>query len=176
MTSLVPRQPVPELEVPTVDGGAWKLSESAPENFTMVAFYRGLHCPICAGYLGDLDRKRDDFRGLGVEAVMISSDDRERASETKEKWGIENLVIGYDLSIDKAREWGLFISTGRGKTSVGVEETAMFSEPGLFLVRPDGTLYASSVNTMPFARPNFGELLKAVDFIVAKDYPARGEA
>jgi peroxiredoxin len=142
----------------------------------MVVFYRGLHCPICAGYLGDLDRKRDDFRGLGVEPVMVSSDGQERATETKEKWGIENLTVGYGLSIDKAREWGLFVSTGNGKTSAGVEEPAQFNEPGLFLVRPDGTLYASSVNTMPFARPNFGELLKALDFIVAKDYPARGEA
>ena len=49
MTSLVPRQPVPELRVPAVDGGAWKLSECTPENFNMVVFYRGLHCPICAG-------------------------------------------------------------------------------------------------------------------------------
>ena len=176
MTSIVPRQPVLELEVPTVDGDTSKLSESAPDNFSMVVFYRGLHCTICAGYLGDLDRKRDDFRGLGVEPLMVSSDDQERATETKEKWGIENLTVGYGLSIDKAREWGLFVSTGHGKTSTRVEEPGEFNEPGLFLVRPDGTLYASSVNTMPFARPNFGELLKALDFIVAKDYPARGEA
>ena len=77
MTSLVPRQPVPELEVPTVGGDAWKLSESAPENFAMVVFYRGLHCPICAGYLGDLDRKRDDFRGVGHRTpVRIRRRDR----------------------------------------------------------------------------------------------------
>jgi hypothetical protein len=28
---------------------------------------------------------------------------------------------------------------------------------------------------MPFARPSFGDILKAIDFVVAKDYPARGE-
>jgi hypothetical protein len=59
---------------------------------------------------------------------------------------------------------------------VGIEEPALFSEPGLYLVRPDRTLYAGAVNTMPFARTNFGELLKALDFIIEKDYPARGEA
>ncbi len=75
-----------------------------------------------------------------------------------------------------ARAWGLYISTGRGKTSIGIEEPALFSEPGLFLVRPDGTLYAASVNTMPFARPNFSELLKAIGMIIEKNYPARGEA
>jgi len=29
---------------------------------------------------------------------------------------------------------------------------------------------------MPFARPHFDEIEKAIDFIVEKDYPARGEA
>ena len=28
---------------------------------------------------------------------------------------------------------------------------------------------------MPFARPHFDELLGAMDFAIAKDYPARGE-
>ncbi len=176
MTSLKPRQPVPDTAVPTLEGETWTLGDAKPDNFTLVVFYRGLHCPICSGYIRDLDRKLDDFRERGVDVVVISSDDEERAREAKEKWGLENVAIGHSLDIDKAREWGLFVSTGRGKTSVGIEEPALFSEPGLFLVRPDGTLYASSVNTMPFARPNFGELLKALDFIIAKDYPARGEA
>ena len=44
------------------------------------------------------------------------------------------------------------------------------------MVRPDGTLYFGTVQTMPFARPNFGEILQAVDFVLAKNYPARGEA
>jgi len=43
-------------------------------------------------------------------------------------------------------------------------------------VRPDGTLYAASVQTMPFARPSFKELAGALDFVIKEDYPARGEA
>ena len=39
----------------------------------------------------------------------------------------------------------------------------------------DGTLYWSAIQTMPFARPQFRELLSAVDFVISKDYPARGE-
>ena len=176
MSGLTPRHPVPSTEVPTLDGDSWSVAGSSPENFTLVVFYRGLHCPICSGYLRELDRNLDEFRNRGVDVVVISSDDEERARSAREKWKLDNLKIGHSLDIDKAREWGLFISTGHGKTSAGVEEPALFSEPGLFLVRPDCTLYASSVNTMPFARPHFDELLKALDFIVAKDYPARGEA
>ena len=56
-----------------------------------------------------------------------------------------------------------------------MEEPPLFSEPGLFLVRPDGTLYFGSVQTMPFARPSFAEIQGALDFVLANDYPARGE-
>ena len=61
-------------------------------------------------------------------------------------------------------------------TSAGVEEPALFAEPGLFLVKPDGPLYWGSVSTMPFARPHFNEILQGVDFVISKNYPARGEA
>jgi len=91
------------------------------------------------------------------------------------KTGAEQLRVGYVLALKSARQWGLTISTSRGKTSIGIEEPALFSEPGLFLVRPDGTLYWGSTQTMPFARPHFDEILGAIDFVVKNDYPARGE-
>lgn len=175
ITPLIPRQPVPALEVSTVGGGTWRLAEQKPERFTLIVVYRGLHCPICRGYLGDLERKLDEFKSRGVEVVVISSDVEERAHQAKDEWGLTRLTVGYGLDLDVARQWGLYISTSRGMTSAGVEEPALFSEPGLFLVRPDGTLYFASVQTMPFARPAFGDILKALDFVIAKDYPARGE-
>src|SRR5215831_17678835 len=36
-----------------------------------------------------------------------------------------------------AREWGLYVSRGSGRSSLGIEEPPMFIEPALFLVRPD---------------------------------------
>ena len=87
----------------------------------------------------------------------------------------KNLRVGYGFSLGEARDWGLYISTSRGKTSIGIEEPELFAEPGLFIVTPEQTLYYSSVQTMPFVRPNFSELLKAVDFMIEKNYPARGE-
>ena len=46
-----------------------------------------LHCPICAGYLGDLEKKLGDFEDKGVPVIAISSDVEARAAEAKEKWG-----------------------------------------------------------------------------------------
>jgi len=173
---LMPRKPVPSLEVDTLEGKRFKLSEQKPGAFTMLVFYRGLHCPICRRYTSELNGMIDQFKAKGVETLMLSSDTKERAQEAKEKWGLPNLNVGYGLSIEDARRWGLYVSSGRGKTSAGVEEPALFNEPGLFLVKPEGTLYWGNISTMPFARPHFNEILAGVDFAVSKNYPARGEA
>jgi len=140
-----------------------------------VCFYRGIHCPICANYLTELEKRTPDFAERGVKTIAISSDDQERTRTMQAKIGSENLRFGYDLSLAKAREWGLYISTGRGKTSIGIEEPELFSEPGLFMVSSDQTLYYGSVQTMPFVRPHFSELVSALDFAIEKSYPARGE-
>ena len=175
MTALRPREAVPALDVPTVTGEHWSLAAQAPANFTLVVVYRGLHCPICGPYVKDLDDRVASFRERGVEPIALSSDTRERAVAAREKWRLSAVTLGYGLPLDTARAWGLYISAGIGKTSAGLEEPAQFAEPGLFLVRPDGTLYYGSVQTMPFARPAFADILQAVDFVLARDYPARGE-
>ncbi len=151
---LIPRRAVPALSLPTVTGSTWTLGASPPAHFTLIVFYRGLHCPVCRAYLSELNRLHADFTARGVAVFVASS----------------------SLPIDEARRWGLYVSTSRGKTSLGIEEPARFSEPGVFLVRADGTLYWASVQTMPFARPHFAEMLTAIDFVLKNDYPARGEA
>ena len=170
------RQPAPELSLPLVTGGDWTLAERKPEAMSMVVAYRGLHCPMCRNYLKELNEQIGALTARGVDVVAVSSDGKERAMAAKTDWELPNLPIAYGLSIDKARELGLAISTSRGKTSIGIEEPALFNEPGLFLVKPDGTLYAAFLQTMPFARPPLDQLLKAIDFIKEKGYPARGEA
>ncbi|HET9351012.1 MAG TPA: peroxiredoxin-like family protein [Burkholderiales bacterium] len=173
---LKPRKPVPALEFDTVGGGRWSLAAQKPQNFSMIVFYRGLHGPVCRRYTSELNGMIGEFDKRGVSTVLISTDSRERAAEAKEKWGLPNLNVGYGISIDKAREWGLYISTSRGVTSTGVEEPPLFAEPGLFLVKPDGTLYWANISTMPFARPHFSDIAGAIDFAISKNYPARGEA
>ena len=172
---LLPRQPVPLLRVPTLAHGAFELAADAAPQFTLVVFYRGLHCPICLKYLLELGRLLPEFDKRGVKVIALSSDGPERAQAMADKLKAPGLRMGYDLSLAHAREWGLYISTSRGKTSIGIEEPALFSEPGVFIVRPDGTLYYGAVQTMPFARPHFDELLAALDFAIEKNYPARGE-
>ena len=171
---LLPSQPVPPLQVPTLDHGLFDLLADAAPNFTLLVFYRGLHCPICLKYLLELGRLQADFEQRGVKLIALSSDTPERARAMADKLQAPGLRMGHSLPLDLARAWGLYLSTSRGTTSIGIEEPALFSEPGVFIVRPDGTLYYGAVQTMPFARPRFDELLAAIDFALAKNYPARG--
>ncbi|MFY0691434.1 MAG: AhpC/TSA family protein [Paracoccaceae bacterium] len=172
---LMPRQKTPNLSLPLVGGGQFDLATDGSERGTVVCFYRGLHCPICATYLKELERLTPEFAKRGIKTLAVSSDGEERAADMAKKIEAETLRFAYDLPLSEARDWGLYISTSRGKTSIGIEEPALFSEPGLFLVNPDLTLYYMSVQTMPFVRPHFSELLGAVDFAIDKSYPARGE-
>ncbi|MBX3588919.1 MAG: peroxiredoxin-like family protein [Ramlibacter sp.] len=173
--ALLPRHPVPALNVPLTNGERFVLGQSPGTPFDLLVFYRGLHCPICAKYLLELERLSPEFAQRGVQVVALSSDTEDRARQMADKVKASGVKFGYGLSLKTARQWGLYISTSRGTTSIGIEEPALFSEPGVFLVRPDGTLYYGAVQTMPFARPQFQDLLGAIDFAVAKDYPARGE-
>lgn len=172
---LMPRQKTPDLSLPTLDHGAFDLGAETAERGTVICFYRGLHCPICATYLTEFQKRADDFAQRGVATIAISSDGEERTRQLKDKIDAQSLRFAYDLPLAKAREWGLYISTSRGLTSIGIEEPALFSEPGLFMVTPEQNLYYGSVQTMPFVRPHFSDLVSALDFAIAKSYPARGE-
>ena len=172
---LVPRQKTPELTVETLTNGTFDLGSEKTERGTVICFYRGLHCPICANYLTELEKRTPEFAERGVGTIAISTDGEDRARAMAEKVGAKALRFGYGLSLAKAREWGLYISTSRGTTSIGIEEPALFAEPGLFMVTPERTLYYGSVQTMPFVRPHFSELVSALDFAIKNNYPARGE-
>ena len=166
-----PQTQVPELSLPTVDGPQWTLRESKAANFTFMFFYRGYHCPICKSYLRSIDQKLDELAGLGISAVAISSDGEERARMSRSEWGIANLPIAFGLPIDEARKWGLYVSE-----AINPGEPDLFSEPGLFVVRPDGELYAAAIQTKPFTRPGIDELITGFKYIINHGYPARGEA
>lgn len=171
----IPRQAAPTLSVDTLKHGRFDLAAAKPKWATLICFYRGLHCPICAGYLKELERLTQDFAGRGVETIAISADPRDRAADMAQKINASVLRVGYGLPLPIARDWGLYISTSRGKTSIGIEEPALFPEPGVFLVRTDGTIYYQSIQSMPFVRPHFSEMIGALDFVIKNDYPARGE-
>lgn len=162
-------KPAPELTVQTLEGGSWSLADQSPKNYTMVLFYRGLHCPICAQYLTQLDQKLGVFEQMGVEAIAISGDSQDKAQQLQAQANLKNLTLGYGLTPEEMRRWGLYLSKGHfGK------EPTLFSEPALFLIQPDGRLYLADIGTHPFARVDLDLLAKGLEFVIAANYPFRG--
>ncbi|MFN4102132.1 MAG: redoxin domain-containing protein, partial [Pararhodobacter sp.] len=62
---LIPRQTAPALTVPTLDHGLFDLSAATPGRGTILCFYRGLLCPICATYLTELEKQTPAFAERG---------------------------------------------------------------------------------------------------------------
>ncbi len=171
MSRLMPGKPVPDLSLPMVGGGTWTLSEQKPETFTVVEVYRGYHCPRCKSQLLDVDHKVARYAERGCGVIAISTDPQDRAEKTVAEWGLHQLPVAYGLDLDQARAWGLYISNAFQE-----KETRHFAEPGLFLIRPDMTLYSNVIHTTPFHRHHHADVLEAVDMIRARNYPPRGDA
>ncbi|MEX1167748.1 MAG: peroxiredoxin-like family protein, partial [Hydrogenophaga sp.] len=114
--SLMPRFPVPALNLATTNGERFVLGANPGEKFDLLVFYRGLHCPICAKYLLELERLAPEFASRGVQVVAISSDSQERGKAMADKVNASGVKFACGLSLRSAREWGLYISTSRGAT------------------------------------------------------------
>ena len=167
-----PGDKAPEIELPLTIDARFHLSKQEPEAFTMLVFYRGKHCPICKRYLEEIGGRLSDFTDRGVNVFAISMDSEERAMVVDEEWETHDLPLVYDMPEDLARQYGLYISEKRE----GSDEPDKFSEPGLFLIRPDGTVYFAQMQSAPFTRPPLDELVKGLDIIAENDYTPRGTA
>ena len=68
---LTPDTQVPNLKLPLIGGGTFDLAKETPENFTMVVFYRGLHCPVCKNYLGNLAALLSEYEAAGFNVCLL---------------------------------------------------------------------------------------------------------
>ncbi|WP_422083817.1 peroxiredoxin-like family protein [Ulvibacterium sp.] len=170
MNRPTPKHTAPNLKFPLLGGNDWNLGDQNPDNFTLIVFYRGLHCPICKKYLQQLQGLLPEFDRSGVHVIAVSMDTEKRARLSRQKWEIPNLSLGYDLDEVTARQWSLYLSAG-----IKEGEPDKFSEPGLFLIDAKNQVYYSAINSNPWGRPYLPSFVKAVDYIIQSGYPARGE-
>jgi peroxiredoxin len=166
-----PTQPAPDLTVPLLRGGTYRLADQRPRLFTMVVFFRGLHCPVCQAQLRELERRLAELEERGIGVIAVSGETRERTTTLAQEWRLERLPLAYGLTEAQMRAWGLFISRG-----INEGEPALFNEPCLFLISPDHTVYYASVLSMPVGRPRLDDLLGGIDYWTTHGYPARGQA
>ncbi len=169
MGRLLSGSPAPEMDVPLAKGGQWRLSEQTPKKFTLIVVFRGVHCSFCRPEVEKLQALRADLSSLGIETLAVSMDDEGRAGRMNEEWALTDLPVGYGLPLEQARAWGLYVSR-----KVKDVEPDVFSEPGCFLVKPDGTLYAQFQSTAPWMRLDLDVLLRGIQIAMERGTPPRG--
>jgi hypothetical protein len=98
----------------------------------------------------------------------VSGETRERTEQLASEWKLDQLPLGYGLTEGQMRDWGLFVSHG-----IYDHEPALFSEPGLFLIASDGTVYYESILSMPAGLPRLDDLLGGFKYWREHNYSAR---
>jgi len=166
---IIPGKKAPSLDLHTTNGHTWSLDEHFNKTKCMIVFYRGLHCPVCSVFLKQIDIQLLEYKKSNTEVIAISMDSKEKALKAKSLWSINNLNIAYGLTEGNAREWGLYISK-----SIKEAESDLFCEPGLFVIKEDGTVYLANTSNMPWARPDLTDFPAKLFFAQENDYPVRG--
>jgi peroxiredoxin len=162
-------QPFPQVDMPKLGGGTLTLGRPVSAGWQLIFVYRGLHCPICKGYLTELEGKLAEFTQTGIEVVVISGDPEAKAARMVEETGL-TAPMGHDLTVPQMRALGLYVSTPRSEK----ETDRPFPEPGLFLINPDGNLHMVDISNAPFLRPDLEKLPARIAYVLDKDYPIRG--
>lgn len=91
----LPGSRAPELRARGLDGVAVDLASERTGQFTVIFFYRGVHCPICKTQLEELGRRLGEFaeRGLSVLAVSMDSEDRANGKRWSGRPAISGLAM-----------------------------------------------------------------------------------
>jgi len=171
--TILPGTTAPLLSLPLVQGGTTDdlaLGAGAEGRFTLIVFYRGLHCPVCRKQLREVNENMDELREAGVgRVVAVSMDTLKRATISIDGWELTRLAIAHGLTKEAAHQWGLFISSGFKEG-----EPELFSEPGMFILDSDNTVFWSNISSMPFGRMPVKAIINGLKYVTENDYPARG--
>ena len=160
----------PAINVKLLNGEAHELGQSAStDRWKLIVVYRGLHCPLCAKYLAQLQDLASEFDDAGADIIAVSGDGLVKAKEQVEKGGL-TVPLAYGLTTEQMTEMGLYISNPRSP-----EETDQpFPEPGLFVLTPDREIQIIDISNAPFSRPDLQAILRGLNFARSKGYPIRG--
>ncbi|WP_417270164.1 peroxiredoxin family protein [Celeribacter sp.] len=158
------------ITLPKLGGGEIVLG-GARENWSLIVVYRGKHCSRCKKYLNILNDMRQKWHDAGFDIAVVSADTQEKAQADRDElgWGFD---IGYNLTEEQMARLGVYVSDPLTPT----ETDRRFAEPGVFVLRPDGSILLISISNGPSARPDLEELLDGMIFTVENNRPPRGTA
>jgi peroxiredoxin len=103
--------PVPQVNVRTIEGKTVDLSTLTSDKPSILIFYRGSWCPYCNKHLASLVDVEDDLKALGYQLLAISPDKPEGLKEAAESNNLGYTLLS-DSSADAAEAFGLAFKVG----------------------------------------------------------------
>jgi len=151
----------PSIVLPVVGSGPQDIGKAQKSGaWKMVIMYRGKFCPLCTMYLKQVQESYEDILAGGTEVIAVSIDPKEKA-ETYAKENNFSFPIAYDLSVEHMKSLGLYISDPLSAS----EGDHPFSEPGLFVITPEGIVQVVEISNAPFARPDLSMIKQSLEYI-----------
>ncbi len=160
----------PAFQCKTLNHGDYSLDGDAG-SWVLLIVYRGAHCGRCKTYLNTLESMQQQWYDAGFKIITVSADPEDRARQDASEHGW-TFPVGFDLTPAQMTDMGLYMSD---PLSSG-ETDRRFAEPGVFCIRPDGTIQIAAISNGPSARPDLASLLDGMIFTIDNDKPARGTA
>jgi len=160
----------PSFDATMLSGDTRKIGQTNGR-WQLVVIYRGKHCGRCKKYLNKLESMLGAWNDAGFDVVAVSADPIEKLQADVAEFGW-TFPIGYGMTETDMRHVGVHISD-----PLTPDETdRRFAEPGIYCLRPDGTVQIVCTSNGPAARPDLDELLDGMIFTIENDKPARGTA
>lgn len=144
---LKPGQPAPDFELPDQDGTPFRLA-SQPESWRLLVFYPGDNTPVCTKQLCEYRDGMDDFTGLGVEVIGISSDSAESHRRFRDKQKLPFTLLT-DADLVAADAYGC-------KGMMGMKRA-------VFLIDSKGICRYAHVEPVAIFRRSQAELVEAIE-------------
>ena len=164
----VPGTQIAPMRFPRLGGGTLDIGGTRA-NWTLLVVYRGKHCPRCKAYLNILQDMAPKWDEAGFDIAVVSADPEEKAATDVAEFGW-TFPLGYGLTEDQMATLGLYVTE-----PLSPDETdRRFAEPGVYVLRPDGSLLLVAISNGPSARPDLAALLDGMIFTKVNDRPPRG--
>lgn len=152
---LVAGDGIPDAEWKAAQGGTLSTRSAATDRWRLMVVYRGRHCGMCKRYLVELNGLLESFQDAGTDVFAVSADDQHAAQGWVQELGLR-FPLGFGLTVDQMREFGLYVSPADGDVD------HEFAEPAVFVIRENSRLHFACVGNAPYGRPPLSDVLDGI--------------
>jgi len=157
-------QSAPDVQLTTVEGNAFDLSNALSRHPTLLIFYRGGWCPFCNLHLAELQSIQDDLQDLGYQILAVSMDRPDKLRESLNEHDLTYTLLS-DSGAVATKAFGLAYKATNSNTSrlesYSGRDHHILPVPAAFIIGTDSIIKFEYIN------PNYKVRIKSMVILVA---------